>query len=367
MTKKVLTIIGTVLLVALGGYLLWRFSGLLINIIIATVVSFLGQPLVRLFSKIKIRKWKLPYAVSSFLAIVVILLIFIGFFAIFVPLIIQQAHSISQIDTNQLTAYLEKPLAWLNAELHNLGMLPNGQTAEMFVVEHLRTFFNFANVSSIVTNVFTTAGSLMVSLFTILFCTFFFLKDENMFENLLLSVLPRKHHISTQKVIAETKVSLMRYFRGILLELLGMMTLISIGLFCFGIDNALLLGFCGGLLNIIPYLGPAIGTTLGVIIGVINVLATGMYDDAFSVGLKIAGTFIISNFIDNMVLQPLIYSKAAEAHPLEIFFVIIIGGTLAGALGMIAAVPAYTVLKIIYREFIGKIYFQKQGSGVDTP
>jgi predicted PurR-regulated permease PerM len=80
-------------------------------------------------------------------------------------------------------------------------------------------------------------------------------------------------------------------------------------------------------------------------------LASGAYDVVFPVLLKIAGVLVLANFIDNNILVPMIYAKSVKSHPLEIFLVIIMGGSLAGLLGMLLAVPVYTVLRVIAKAF----------------
>jgi predicted PurR-regulated permease PerM len=66
------------------------------------------------------------------------------------------------------------------------------------------------------------------------------------------------------------------------------------------------------------------------------------------------GVFASANLIDNIVLQPLIYSNSVKAHPVEIFLVILIAGSMAGIPGMILAIPSYTVLRIIAKEFLSQ-------------
>jgi len=122
----------------------------------------------------------------------------------------------------------------------------------------------------------------------------------------------------------------------------------------------LLIGFIGGLMNIIPYLGPLIGGAIGIIIGVTGSLALGAYTSILPLSLTIAGVFAGTNFIDSWLLQPVIYSTSVKAHPIEIFLVIIIAGTLFGITGMILAVPAYTVLRIIMREFFSEMRLVKK-------
>jgi predicted PurR-regulated permease PerM len=129
------------------------------------------------------------------------------------------------------------------------------------------------------------------------------------------------------------------------------MSLIAIGLWIFGVKNALLIGFFGGIMNIIPYLGPIIGSVIGLMLGVTSTLAAGSYNELLPVTFKLAGVFIVVNFIDNNILVPVIYSKSVKSHPLEIFLVIIIGGGIAGLLGMLLAVPVYTLLRVIAKEF----------------
>jgi predicted PurR-regulated permease PerM len=159
------------------------------------------------------------------------------------------------------------------------------------------------------------------------------------------------HHDATNKVIADSKNLLMRYFIGIFTEVLGVMSLITIGLWIFGVKNALLIGFFGGIMNIIPYLGPFIGTVIGISLGITSTLAFGNYNELGPEILKMAGVFLVVNFIDNNILVPIIYSKSVKSHPLEIFIVIIMGGGIAGLAGMLLAVPVYTILRVIAREF----------------
>ncbi|MCK9271121.1 MAG: AI-2E family transporter, partial [Bacteroidales bacterium] len=146
----------------------------------------------------------------------------------------------------------------------------------------------------------------------------------------------------------------------LMIELTTMVTLLSLGLTLFGVENALLIGFFGGLMNVIPYLGPIIGAVVGVILTIFTALSTGMISDLFSLILIVVGVFFVSNLIDNVVLQPLIYSNSVKAHPVEIFLVILIAGSIAGIAGMILAVPTYTILRVIAKEFLSQIKVVQQ-------
>jgi len=238
--------------------------------------------------------------------------------------------------------------------------LPEGQTLQEFIVNRIKSMINLGNVTNLLNNFIGTAGNLFVGVFSILFISFFFLKDENMFMEGLLLVVPVKHHKSTREVVADSKNLLRRYFIGVILEVLGVMSLIALGLWIFGVENALLIGFFGGIMNIIPYLGPIIGALIAMTLGMTTTLASGVYADLLPVFLKMSGVLLVTNFLDNNILVPMIYSKSVKSHPLEIFLIIIMGGSLAGLLGMLLAVPVYTVLRVIAREFFQQFRIVKK-------
>jgi predicted PurR-regulated permease PerM len=294
------------------------------------------------------------------LALLIIVLVGAGFVAVFVPLIINQAETISSIDVDLLNRNLQGPVQWLDEKLHDLGAIPDGQTIQDFALTRLKTVINVGSVGSAIGKFISAAGNVFVGLFAILFISFFFLKDENLFQEGLLIFIPEKHHNATTNVVAESKRLLIRYYLGVLLEVVGVMVLITLGLKIFGIKNALLIGFFAGIMNIIPYIGPLIGGAIGIALGVISTLSMGTYNELLPDILKIAGTLIVVNFIDNNILVPTIYSKSVKSHPLEIFLVIIIGGGLAGLAGMLFAVPVYTLLRVIAREFFNQFTVVKK-------
>ncbi|HOO98607.1 MAG TPA: AI-2E family transporter [Bacteroidales bacterium] len=349
--KKVLTYTGYILLILLVGYMLYRFNYILIWIIIAAMLSFIGQPVVHLLDRIRIRKLRMPRPLSALLALFVIVIVLAGLFAVFVPLIIKQAQNISSIDINLLNQNLQGPLLWLDKTLNSVGAIPEGITVEEFLLEKIKTVVNISSVGNAIGNLISAAGNIFIGLFSILFISFFFLKDDTLFQEGLLLFIPPKHHEATLKVVSESKSLLIRYYLGVLLEVLAVTTLITLGLKIFGIRNALLIGFFAGIMNIIPYIGPIIGGLIGISLGVISMLTTGAYGDLLPAVLKIAGTLIAVNMIDNNILVPVIYSRSVKSHPLEIFLVIIIGGGLAGLVGMLFAVPVYTLLRVIAKEF----------------
>ena len=358
--KQVLKYTGYILVLLIIGFLIWRFYYIIGWVLIAAVLSFTGQPLVRFFDKIHIKKFRIPHSLSTILSLVVIILLFLGLLSVFVPLIFNQAETISKIDVNRLAQNLQGPLQWIDNRLREFGAIPDGQTMQDFIASKVKSIVNFGSIVSFLSGFISAAGNIFIGFFSIFFIAFFFLKDENMFEHSLLLIIPKKHHTATRRVIADSKNLLMRYFVGVFLELLGVISLITLGLWIFGVKNALLIGFFGGIMNIIPYLGPIIGSAIGISLGITGTLAFGSFNELLPVTIKLASIFIVVNFIDNNILVPMIYSKSVKSHPLEIFLVIIMGGGLAGLPGMLLAVPVYTVLRVIAKEFFQQFRVVKE-------
>lgn len=333
----------------------WYFSNIIFYILTAAVISFIGRPLVHMLESLKIGRFKIPHAISALITLLVMFSLVAGLFSVFVPLIARQASIITSIDTNEVMAGMKGPLAFIDSTLHRFSLLRKGEGIEQAMFEKLKSLISLATFTNVFNYVISFTGSFFMAVFSILFIGFFFLKDDNLLYDSFMVMVPQKHHYSTARILKEIKRLLTRYFLGLLIELTTMITLITVGLLIFGVENALLIGFIGGLMNVIPYLGPLIGASIGIIIGIISSLSMGAYTSIMPLSFTIIAVFAVSNLIDNFLLQPMIYSTSVKAHPIEIFLVIIIAGTLFGVVGMILAVPAYTVIRVILREFFSEM------------
>jgi len=284
------------------------------------------------------------------------MLTLIAFFILFIgPLIAEQAQLISAIDPHTIGLYYKDFLQELHQYLEQFGFLNHNDRLLVVIQEKLKNLVSFSYISTAFGSVISTTGSIFMAFSIVLFLSFFFLSEPELVRNFILWITPRNHQNAAREILIDSRKLLSRYFIGLLIELVSMMILISSALAIFGVHNAILIGFLGGLMNIIPYIGPLIGIVIGSLLGIIYVLALGMYDQLFYSTSVIIGSFLFANMIDNFILQPVIYSKSVKAHPLEIFLVIIMAGNIAGITGMIAAVPVYTIIKVIYNQYAQKV------------
>ena len=348
-------LIGFSIIVFMG----WYFADVLAYILIATFLSMMGNPLVRRLDKLKVGKISMPHTLSAIISLLVMLLVLSLFITLIVPLIIKQGNIISSINIDDIIAHYQKPMDNLDAFLVQYDVINSGETLSIYLQNQIIELMSLARFTNIFTNLVSTTGSLFMGIFIVIFLTFYFLVDDKLLKNLVLILSPEKYVNDLDKALHDSKFLLVRYFHGILVEIIIMMTLETIGLLILGVPNALLIGFFGGLMNVIPYLGPIIGMTLGIILAVLSVVSAGDYNLIVFTIISVMGVFGIANMIDNFVLQPLIYSKSVKAHPVEVFLAIIIGGKLAGIPGMILAIPTYTIIKVIAHQFMRQMKLVK--------
>lgn len=340
-------------LVALLALAAWYLRTVFLYIIIAAILTMITRPLEKRMERVRIKKWKIPRGLRALSILLGIYLLLFCFVAIFIPLFMEEAKILSTVDSQQLSAALHEPLVQLEqafATIQPAGS--NGQTLEQYVQGLSKNMLNMAQVSSIANQVVIISGQLIIAFFAISFFTFFFLKDGPVIFEMLLLLVPAKHLRRTRNIIDDTQVMLSKYFTGVLIDVLFVATFVSSGMALLGVKNALIIGFFAGVMNIIPYVGPLIGGAFAIVIGVSTNLHLDFYGGLLPLIGKISLVFVLMNLIDGFAVQPYIFSKRVKAHPIEIFAVILIAGTLAGVGGMIVAVPVYTVLRIIAKEYL---------------
>ncbi len=222
------------------------------------------------------------------------------------------------------------------------------------VRKNLFNFINPARISMLFSSLVGWIGNALVGIMSVLFIAFFFLREQGLFAKAIASMVPEQYESQTNDAISQTSVLLIRYFTGVLIQITVITIYVSVILSVLGIKNGLLIGFFAALMNVIPYIGPILGATFGVIITMTSNLGIPFYDEMIPMLLKVVAVFASMQLIDNLILQPNIFSKSVKAHPLEIFIIILIGAKLGGIIGMILAIPIYTVLRVVGKVFLSE-------------
>lgn len=337
--------------------LIYFFPDIFVYFAIAIILSMLGRPLCEALKKFHIKKFHLGDTVSAVITMVAMFLLISLIFLFIIPLVNRELSILSNIDTKAIVEYFEKPFENIYNFLLQYNIIRPEEDILKIVETKLYSIVNWDNFSSIVGGLVSKTSSLFVGLFSTVFLTFFLLRDPEIVHNIFMAITPDEQTIRINNILHDSRIMLTRYMFGLISEVLCMMILIFIGLTIFGIENALIIAVMGGLMNIIPYLGPLMGCALGVVIGIISNLGIGSYGLILPNSLEIIGVFVGANLIDNFVLQPTIYSKSVFAHPIEIFLVILMAGNVGGVVGMIIAIPSYTLIRIIAKQLLSEFKF----------
>jgi len=330
--------------------LAWYFSDLVLYIFLAFIFSLIGKPIAKTISRIRILKYNVPYGISAMLTMIIFVMFFTLIFLFLVPMLTREAQIIARINYDDLSRNLSYLLDNVQDFLYNNKLIDEQETLVGLVTTEIKNFASLTNFSNILSGIVSATSSFLMGLFAVFFLTFFFIKDDIRLDTLAQLLLGEQYTIHLTMVSEKINNLLSRYFIGLLVEIASMITLLYIGMAIFGVRGALLMAFCGGMLNAIPYLGPLIGIICSCLFGAVDCLSVNDYQAILPTMLKIGGTFIGANLIDNLVFQPLIYSKSVKAHPIEIFLVVIMGGSLAGIMGMLFAIPVYTIVRTIVIE-----------------
>ena len=341
--------------------LCWYFRSVLVYIILAAVVSLLGRPVMRLLRKIKLKGKAAPDWLLAILTLVFILVIFLGIITQVIPVVSSIIQSISgnlqtaSFNASEIARWMEKFNVWLIDRFPSLGRDFKAQVA---VVNWIKDAFDISSVTSVVGSVASALGSFGIGLFSVVFIGFFFIKDDRLFRRIVGSLVPDKIENDVIDAIGDIEHLLSRYFGGLLIEVLGVATLNFLGLWLIakiGFYPAVGIAFMAGLLNVIPYVGPWIGAAIGVILGLVlklsNAAALGVMPNFWVLLLTLIAIFAITQMVDNFFFQPFIYSTSIKSSPLEIFIVLLMAGHVGGILGMLVAIPAYTVLRVVAARF----------------
>jgi predicted PurR-regulated permease PerM len=340
--------------ILLAAALIWYVRVVLSYVVISAVLSIVGRPVMQWIERRRIGRRGVPASGAAFITLIFLLLVFLGFVGLFVPLVVQEANTINNIDTEKVKQAWAEPIADLEHWVDDKGLVPEGQDKGDFINEKINRLVQLVSFSDVFYSIVSQLGNFLMMLFSVLFITFFLLRDRNILIRWIYMMTPEDKYSKMGEVLKQARKTLRRYFLGILLQITLMTALISIGLSILGIKGAILIGFLAGLINIIPYLGPLIGGFIGLLVGISSHLELDFYSEILPLSLKILAVFSTAQLLDNFIFQPFIFSNSVKAHPLEIFLVILVAGTLAGIPGMILAVPVYSLFRIIADAFFSQ-------------
>jgi putative permease len=335
-TKRITRISLWVVVLAFILISIFLLSDIILLMIFAVLLAFIFNPFVSSLEKeglSRLTATLVVFGTTSFL-LYILLSFIIPKFMIQMDQLMKSLQSFS----------LHDQLVQLEAELHRLfPFFSPGQLSHKFEEFINSQFINsFDTISELVSGIV----SVVLIMVIIPFITFFLVKDSRKIMKNILHMIPNNYFEMSYWILKKVSLQLGRFVRAWIFDATFVGTVMGLGLYFIGVNNALPLGVIAGLGHLVPYFGPVIGGVPAIIVSVIQ---TGDLSMAPYIVVLIAATYTL----DNGFVQPYVFSKSVDMHPIIIILLIIAGSQLFGVLGMLLAVPTASVIKTAAKE----IYF----------
>ena len=228
----------------------WYFFSVIVYILVAAVISFIGKPIIDLLGKISIRGWRFPSALKAAITVIFLWALFILFFSTIIPLAVHEFQTLENISVNNIVAQLQEPIQEAGRFLKYYGLMEESEDMNAYISNELTDWINIARLRTWFGSVVGTLTDLFIALFSITFILFFFLKDSHLFSKMVLAVVPSRYEEQARNALDSIQKLLVRYFVGLLLEIIGVMALNTLGLSIVGLDfnNAVVIALVTGVL-----------------------------------------------------------------------------------------------------------------------
>ena len=327
-------------------FFLYQITTVILYCIIAIVISLLLNPLVNFLK----RRFKFRNTLAVISSLLIAFLIISGFVLLFVPLLLAQGENLSLLDVSSLEQNYHLLLENITVFLDSYNI----NTKQLIQSSKLSSFATFEFIPNFLNSFLSTLGSFSMGFASVLFITFFLLKEKDVLYLKFKRLLPENQKEKVLNSIQDINHLLSRYFLGLLLQLTIIMFLYLIIFIIFGVENAIIIALLCAIFNIVPYVGPLIASIVAGLLIMTSGIGSGadFATETLPTAIYVLIGMSLVQVIDNNFSSPLIFSKSTNSHPLEIFLVILIAGILSGITGMIIAVPFYTSLKVIGKEFL---------------
>ncbi len=312
-------------LVVATFWLLAQFPELVIILIVSGLLAFILRPLVTFLEyRTGLRRSLSVMVVFIFSGGALVLLALN-----IVPFLVERAHGLySSLSTFPFDQKLKESAVSLSEELPFINAGDISQKVHGMI----------AAGTGMLGSVLEGLAGFVVNLIIVPFITYFILAEGDRGFKELIERVPNKYFEMTLNVLHRMGKNLVGYMRGWILDSLIVGILSMVGYLIIGVNYPFLIGTIAGIANLVPYLGPIGGAIPAFLVSLVQ------FGD-FRMALPIIIVTGVIQLIDNIIIQPIAFSKTVDMHPVTVIFVLIVGNTLMGIAGMLLAIPLATILK----------------------
>lgn len=315
-----------VILIVLGLYFLYLIRDVLVMVFIALIIAAaIDGPV----------DWLARHKVRRVFGTAIVYVCAIAVFALFMYLIVPPLAAQIKILAENLPEYATQLGAGVEVVEQKIG----AQTLQK-LLDNIGS-----QLSSAASNIFGTAINIFGGIFNaivVLIISIYLVVQDKSLKDFLASIIPERHQVYIADLAERIQDKLGAWLRGQLLLMLIVGVAVFIGLTLLKVKFALTLALLAGILEIIPYAGPVLGAIPAVIIAFFQLPI---------LALLVIGLFIVVQQLENYVFVPIVMKRAVGLNPLIIIISMIVGGNLAGILGIVVAVPLAAALSVLLKDF----------------
>jgi predicted PurR-regulated permease PerM len=310
-------------------------------IVFAAGLVFLLDPVVRAFERLRV-----PRPVGTLLAFVVLSALVVAVLALVFPTVREQALDFVE----ELPALYIGVVDWARSVGASIGLDLDALIGQQAIEDWLADPENQEALRNLIFGFGAGAGQLIrgvteaiVVLGLAPILALYILIDLNRFKASAIELTPAKHREEVAFIGSEVGTALGSFVRGQLLVALIVGIASSVGMWLIDLPFWLLIGILAGVLNLIPFVGPLVGGALAVMVAL---LSGNPLQALWAVAI-----FVAIQQVDNHVITPVIQRTRVHLSPLVIVLALVVGGSLAGLLGVLVAVPATAAIRILVGHF----------------
>ena len=331
------TAVGAVILAYVGLVVADAVRVIWLPVAFAAGLVFLLEPAVKAFERLKVHR--IP---ATILAFVLLSAFIVAVLAVVFPTVREQAVELAQ---SLPTLYVDV-INWLRETGARFGLDVDALLSQQAIEDWLNDPANQETIQGILFGFGAGAGQVIrgvtetvaiIGLAPVL--ALYVLIDLDRFKRTSIELTPPKYQEEAAYVGGEVGGALGSFVRGQLLVAVIVGVASSIGMWIIDLPFWLLIGILAGFLNLIPFLGPVVGGALAVLVALLN-------GDPWQAVWAVV-IFVIIQQIDNHVITPMIQRTRVQLSPLVIVLALVIGGSLAGLLGVLVAVPVTAAIRIL--------------------
>lgn len=196
------------------------------------------------------------------------------------------------------------------------------------------------------TQAISVAGAVIgfiVNFIIVFIYVFLFIHFRARLKEFILRFFPHERRQEAASIVTNSSSVSRSYMVGRLLLMVSLAILYYIGLAISGLENALFIALLSAALSIIPFAGNIIGLLIAVAVSLLT-------DGGMGTILGITITFIVAQFVDTYILQPIVLGGKLDVHPIFIIMTVILGNEIWGIMGMVLAIPIFGIITVVCRQ-----------------